>query len=328
MKRESNKPHPEGRARALSGKGGVGRRAGLVIVDKPAGFTSHDVVAKMRGMARTRRVGHAGTLDPMATGVLVLGIERATKLLGHLALTEKEYVGTIRLGQTTITDDAEGELITSKAAHGLAREDIDAVVGRLSGAIMQIPSKRQAPSRSTASGLTHGSATARTWRSGPAGHRLLVVVHSAHEREAEDGTPGDRSAGLRRVLVRYVHPRPGPRLGGGLGVGGHLTALAPHPRRPVQAGPGAHPRPAQAAVDDPEGDGLPVMAARGRGRRGVHPLGRARGTGPAAAQRRTDPDAAGSRAPAPVAAFGPDGRFLCTGGDTGREGEEPAVFAV
>ncbi|CAM5259422.1 tRNA pseudouridine synthase B [Streptomyces violaceorubidus] len=72
---------------------------GLVIVDKPSGFTSHDVVAKMRGIARTRRVGHAGTLDPMATGVLVLGVERATKLLGHLALTEKEYLGTIRLGQ-------------------------------------------------------------------------------------------------------------------------------------------------------------------------------------------------------------------------------------
>jgi len=63
---------------------------GLVVVDKPSGFTSHDVVAKMRGIARTRRVGHAGTLDPMATGVLVLGVERATKLLGHLALTEKE----------------------------------------------------------------------------------------------------------------------------------------------------------------------------------------------------------------------------------------------
>lgn len=80
---------------------------GLVIVDKPSGFTSHDVVAKMRGIARTRRVGHAGTLDPMATGVLVLGVEKATKLLGHLALTEKEYLGTIRLGQNTLTDDAE-----------------------------------------------------------------------------------------------------------------------------------------------------------------------------------------------------------------------------
>lgn len=91
---------------------------GLVIVDKPSGFTSHDVVAKMRGIARTRRVGHAGTLDPMATGVLVLGVERATKLLGHLALTEKEYLGTVRLGQTTVTDDAEGRSPPPPTPHG------------------------------------------------------------------------------------------------------------------------------------------------------------------------------------------------------------------
>jgi len=95
---------------------------GLVIVDKPSGFTSHDVVAKMRGIARTRRVGHAGTLDPMATGVLVLGVEKATKLLGHLALTEKEYLGTVRLGQTTLTDDAEGEITASADASRITRD--------------------------------------------------------------------------------------------------------------------------------------------------------------------------------------------------------------
>lgn len=114
---------------------------GLVIVDKPSGFTSHDVVAKMRGIAGTRRVGHAGTLDPMATGVLVLGIEKATKLLGHLALTEKEYLGTIRLGQTTLTDDAEGEITGSTDASKVTRDAIDAGIAELSGAIMQVPSK-------------------------------------------------------------------------------------------------------------------------------------------------------------------------------------------
>ena len=76
--------------------------SGLVIVDKPAGWTSHDVVARIRKLARTKRVGHAGTLDPMATGVLVVGVEKATRLLGYLALTEKEYTATIRLGQTTV----------------------------------------------------------------------------------------------------------------------------------------------------------------------------------------------------------------------------------
>ena len=83
--------------------------SGLVIVDKPGGMTSHDVVARIRRLAHTRRVGHAGTLDPMATGVLVIGIEKATRLLGHLMLTEKTYEATIRLGQSTSTDDAEGQ---------------------------------------------------------------------------------------------------------------------------------------------------------------------------------------------------------------------------
>ena len=84
---------------------------GLVVVDKPAGLTSHDVVARMRRIAGTRKVGHAGTLDPMATGVLPVGIERATRLLGRLALTDKAYDATIRLGATTVTDDAEGEVL-------------------------------------------------------------------------------------------------------------------------------------------------------------------------------------------------------------------------
>ena len=86
---------------------------GLVVVDKPGGWTSHDVVARTRRLAATRRVGHAGTLDPMATGVLVLGIGKATRLLGHLALTDKAYDATIRLGVTTVTDDAEGEPVSA-----------------------------------------------------------------------------------------------------------------------------------------------------------------------------------------------------------------------
>src|SRR6202045_2383696 len=89
---------------------------GLVIVDKPGGLTSHDVVARIRRLAGTRRVGHAGTLDPMATGVLVVGVEKATRLLGHLTLTEKQYDATIRLGQSSNTDDAEGELTATAPA--------------------------------------------------------------------------------------------------------------------------------------------------------------------------------------------------------------------
>ena len=92
--------------------------AGLVVVDKPAGMTSHDVVARVRRLAGTRKVGHAGTLDPMATGVLLVGVNRATRLLGHLTLTEKAYDATVRLGASTTTDDAEGETLDDRVGRG------------------------------------------------------------------------------------------------------------------------------------------------------------------------------------------------------------------
>jgi tRNA pseudouridine55 synthase len=113
---------------------------GLVVVDKPAGLTSHDVVARVRRIARTRRVGHAGTLDPMATGVLVLGVERATKLLGHLTLTDKSYAATIRLGQDTVTDDAEGEPTGGASAAGVTEEQVAKELAALTGTISQVPS--------------------------------------------------------------------------------------------------------------------------------------------------------------------------------------------
>ncbi|ATW50901.1 tRNA pseudouridine(55) synthase TruB [Streptomyces peucetius] len=198
---------------------------GLVVVDKPSGFTSHDVVAKMRGIARTRRVGHAGTLDPMATGVLVLGIEKATKLLGHLALTEKEYLGTVRLGQNTVTDDAEGEVTSSADASGVTREAIDAGVAALTGDIMQVPSKVSAIK-------IDGKRSYARVRGGedfdlPA--RPVTVsafrVHDVRETTTDDGlavvdlvvSVVCSSGTYIRALARD--------LGAGLGVGGHLTAL-------------------------------------------------------------------------------------------------------
>lgn len=113
---------------------------GLLVVDKPAGMTSHDVVARVRRIMGTRKVGHAGTLDPMATGVLVLGLERATKLLGHLALDTKAYLSTISLGSATTTDDAEGEVLSTVDASGVDEDAVRASVDALTGDIQQVPS--------------------------------------------------------------------------------------------------------------------------------------------------------------------------------------------
>ncbi|MEU1598485.1 tRNA pseudouridine(55) synthase TruB [Streptomyces sp. NPDC005708] len=198
---------------------------GLVIVDKPSGFTSHDVVAKMRGIAKTRRVGHAGTLDPMATGVLVLGVEKATKLLGHLALTEKEYLGTIRLGQNTVTDDAEGEITSSTDASGVTRDAIDAGIAKLTGDILQVPSKVSAIK-------INGVRSYKRAREGedfdiPA--RPVTVsaftVYDVRDAVAEDGTPAlDLIVSVVCSSGTYIRAL-ARDLGADLGVGGHLTAL-------------------------------------------------------------------------------------------------------
>ncbi len=113
---------------------------GLLLVDKPTGPTSHDIVGRGRRVLGTRRVGHAGTLDPLASGLLVLGVERGTKLLGHLALKDKTYLATIRLGLTTTTDDSQGDVLTSSDASSVADAAITAGVAELTGDLMQVPS--------------------------------------------------------------------------------------------------------------------------------------------------------------------------------------------
>jgi tRNA pseudouridine55 synthase len=113
--------------------------SGVVVVDKAAGITSHGVVARVRRLLGTRKVGHAGTLDPMATGVLVVGVERATRLLGHLTLTDKTYEATIRLGVGTVTDDAEGDVVSTPGLRGVDDARLEDALSALRGPILQVP---------------------------------------------------------------------------------------------------------------------------------------------------------------------------------------------
>lgn len=112
---------------------------GLIVVDKPSGFTSHDVVGAMRRLAATRKVGHAGTLDPMATGVLVLGIGKATRLLRYISGADKTYRATVRLGIATDSDDADGTVTARAGCSGIGVDDIDREIVNLTGAIAQVP---------------------------------------------------------------------------------------------------------------------------------------------------------------------------------------------
>lgn len=198
---------------------------GLVIVDKPEGITSHGVVAKMRWLAGTRKVGHAGTLDPMATGVLVIGVERATRLLGHLMLTAKTYEATIRLGQDTVTDDREGDVTASWDASAVTREAIDAGVAKLTGEIMQVPSKVSAIK-------IDGKRSYHRVREGedfeiPARATTVhsFTVHDQRAAVAEDGTRViDLDVTVECSSGTYIRAL-ARDLGADLGVGGHLTAL-------------------------------------------------------------------------------------------------------
>ena len=194
--------------------------AGLVVVDKRSGVTSHDVVGKCRRIFATRKVGHAGTLDPMATGVLVVGIERATKILGLLTATDKSYAATIRLGQTTTTEDADGDVLQKVSAAAVADADIEAAVAALRGDISQIPSAVSAikVGGKRAYQLAREGQTvelaARPVRIGR--FEVRDVRRSADLVEVD--VEVDCSSGTYiRALARDV--------GVTLGVGGHLTAL-------------------------------------------------------------------------------------------------------
>jgi len=204
--------------RDASSRGSSGQAAdsGLVIVDKPAGITSHDVVSRVRRLAGTRKVGHAGTLDPMATGVLVLGINRATRLLGHLMLTEKAYDATVRLGVATTTDDAEGEVVSTAPTDGLTEDAVRAALASFVGDIEQVPTAVSAIK-------VDGQRAYQRVRAGEdvALEARPVTIH-ALDVHAVRGPEVDISVRCSSgTYIRAIARDLGVRLG----VGGHLTAL-------------------------------------------------------------------------------------------------------
>ncbi|WP_026412011.1 tRNA pseudouridine(55) synthase TruB [Actinomadura oligospora] len=286
--------------------------SGLVIVDKPADWTSHDVVGKMRRLARTRRVGHAGTLDPMATGVLVVGVEKATRLLGHLALTEKQYDATIRLGQTTNTDDAEGEITASASTGHVTDAMVIEGIAALTGPISQVPPQVSAIK-------VNGERAYKMARKGEEVELKArpVTVHAFEvtgiRREGDfvdvDASVTCSSGTYIRALARD--------LGAGLGCGGHLTFL-----RRTRVGPYDL---SMARTIDQLAENVEIL-----------PIGDA----VAAAFPRRDVSADDARkvthggklpaaglGPGPVGVFAPDGTLLALVEEQGHAAKPLAVFA-
>jgi tRNA pseudouridine55 synthase len=294
-------------------------QSGLLIIDKPQRWTSHDVVARVRKLVHTKRVGHAGTLDPMATGVLVVGVEKATRLLGHLALTEKEYTGTIRLGQTTDTDDADGNIIDHVPVHEIGQPELLRAIGALTGQISQVPPG--------VSAIQVGGQRAYKLARAGAPPELAARTVTVREFAATAIRPGGDvlDVDVRVVCSSGTYIRALARdLGAALGVGGHLTAL-----RRTRVGP-------YVASQARTLDQLAAAAASGTGV-GVLPLAEAAA---AAFPRRdltaTEASAVGHGArllatgtgETPVAAFGPDGSLVALLRDTGGEARSLAVFTT
>ncbi|WP_285113544.1 tRNA pseudouridine(55) synthase TruB [Leifsonia sp. fls2-241-R2A-40a] len=197
--------------------------SGLILVDKPAGMTSHDVVSRVRRAAGTRKVGHAGTLDPMATGLLILGINSSTRLLTYVVGADKEYLATIRLGASSTTDDAEGDLGEPAAQSQLdavTEAAIDAGIAQLTGEIEQVPSSVSAIK------VDGKRAYARVRAGEQVELRARAVTVAEFERIATRRADGAIDLDVRVVCSSGTYIRSLARdLGAGLGVGGHLTAL-------------------------------------------------------------------------------------------------------
>jgi tRNA pseudouridine55 synthase len=291
----------------------VNAPAGIVVVDKPSGWTSHDVVGRVRRLAGTRKVGHAGTLDPMATGVLVLGVGPATRLLGHLQVADKEYLATIRLGQATVTDDAEGDVVATATAGHLDDAAILAAMAPLTGSIQQVPSAVSAIK-------VDGQRSYARVRAGedvdlPARPVTVGTFELGEVRRHDDAVHADvRVACSSGTYVRAL----ARDLGAALGVGGHLTMLR---RTRV----GAFDLTSAHTLDELESAfEMTDLDEAARSSFPTRDLDDAQATDVRFGRALPGVDLGGT---APVALFDPDGRFLALYEQRGDDAHAVAVFA-
>jgi tRNA pseudouridine55 synthase len=231
---------------------------GLLLVDKAGGMTSHDVVARARRVLSVRKVGHAGTLDPMATGLLVLGVGTATRLLGHVGGHDKTYEATIRLGQSTVTDDREGELVSAASTADLDDDAVRTALAAQTGPLQQVPSSVSAvkvDGRRSYDRVRAGEAVELAPRSVTV-HRLAVHRISRPQPDVVDVdvTVACTAGTYIRAIARDA--------GAALGVGGHLTALRRTVSGPFSVDRAAPVEEAGAALVAGGGDGfLPLTEA-------------------------------------------------------------------
>jgi tRNA pseudouridine55 synthase len=295
---------------------------GLLVVDKPAGWTSHDVVGRARRLCGTRKVGHAGTLDPMATGVLVLGIGRATKLLTFLVGCDKDYTATIRLGQSTVTDDAEGEVTATRTAEGVTRGALDAAVAALTGELQQVPS-------SVSAIKVKGERAYHRVRSGEdvelAARPVTVSrfdVLDIRSADAQGVAVLDVDVVVTVSSGTYVRAL-ARDLGAALGVGGHLTGL-----RRTRVGAfdldQAHSLEELGALEGPEAVPVTPLARAARAQFAVRELTEEQARTIGYGQRV---DSAQPGRTEPVAALAPDGTLVAMLDESGAKARSHVVFA-
>ena len=294
---------------------------GILVVDKPSGWTSHDVVARARRLCGTRKVGHAGTLDPMATGVLVLGVGRATRLLTFLVGCDKDYRATVRLGQSTLTDDAEGDVTAAVGAAGIDRDAVVAAAEALTGDIEQVPSAVSAikVKGERAYHRVRGGESVELAARPVTVSRFLV---GAARPDVVDGTPV-LDVDIEVTVSSGTYVRALARdLGAALGCGGHLTAL----RRTRVGGfrlEQAHPL---ADLEARQGERMPVtpLAEAARAAFVVREVDEADARTLSYGQRL--PSAVPGRVE-PVAAMAPDGTLVAMLDESGPRARSLVVFS-